>query len=217
MGKGISAVLAVLVLAGCAEPNPEAGTGAGFDNYVDYALEQSRQEQGAPGSFDPGLVISDEELGAESAATDELVELGGAGSAAEPIIPSNPDISDEQNFEAVSERQTIESDRERLERISEQYTVIEPEPLPERRGERPNIVAYALASAHPVGQAQYRRRGLNAEARAERNCARYFSPDLAQEAFLAEGGPERDRLGLDPDGDGYACDWDPAPFRKVRG
>ena len=44
-------------------------------------------------------------------------------------------------------------------------------------------------------------------------CARYGSPDLAQQAFLAAGGPDRDRRGLDPDGDGFACAWDPRPFR----
>ena len=37
----------------------------------------------------------------------------------------------------------------------------------------------------------------------------------AQIDFLAKGGPERDRLGVDPDGDGYACAWNPAPFRAA--
>ena len=39
--------------------------------------------------------------------------------------------------------------------------------------------------------------------------------DVAQEAFLAQGGPQSDRKGLDPDGDGFACDWDPRPFRAA--
>jgi hypothetical protein len=39
--------------------------------------------------------------------------------------------------------------------------------------------------------------------------------DAAQEAFLAAGGPERDRNNLDPDGDGFACWWDPEPFRRA--
>ena len=43
------------------------------------------------------------------------------------------------------------------------------------------------------------------------------SPDQAQIDFLSKGGPERDRLSLDPDGDGYACGWDPRPFRKAVG
>ena len=38
-------------------------------------------------------------------------------------------------------------------------------------------------------------------------------PDQAQQDFLAKGGPERDRMGVDPDGDGFACAWDPRPFR----
>jgi hypothetical protein len=38
---------------------------------------------------------------------------------------------------------------------------------------------------------------------------------MAQIAFLERGGPKRDTLGLDPDGDGFACYWDPAPFRKA--
>jgi hypothetical protein len=79
-----------------------------------------------------------------------------------------------------------------------------------------NIVAFALATTHPVGQQMYRRTNLLGEARTARACARYPSPGLAQEAFLSRGGPERDPLGLDSDGDGYACGWDPAPFRNIR-
>ena len=44
---------------------------------------------------------------------------------------------------------------------------------------------------------------------------RYASPDKAQQDFLAKGGPDRDRLGVDPDGDGFACSWDPRPFRTA--
>ena len=34
--------------------------------------------------------------------------------------------------------------------------------------------------------------------------------------FLAAGGPERDRKGIDPDGDGFACGFNPAPFRAAK-
>ena len=37
----------------------------------------------------------------------------------------------------------------------------------------------------------------------------------AKIAFLEAGGPKRDRKALDPDGDGYACGWDPAPYRRA--
>ncbi|MEQ9673592.1 MAG: hypothetical protein RLO10_03940, partial [Roseovarius indicus] len=59
----------------------------------------------------------------------------------------------------------------------------------------------------------YSRIGINKQSRFERNCAKYSSADRAQIDFLANGGPNRDKMGLDPDGDGYACGWNPAPFR----
>ena len=122
-------------------------------------------------------------------------------------------ISDENDFDAVAQRETIESDRARIERNRAQYQVIQPGALPTRPGELgPNIVDYALATSHPRGTQLYRRSAFGA-GNAAAKCAGYASPDLAQAAFLARGGPERDRLGLDPDGDGYACAWDPSPYR----
>ncbi|MBZ0123984.1 MAG: hypothetical protein K8F31_08890, partial [Roseovarius sp.] len=123
-------------------------------------------------------------------------------------------ISEENDFDAVGSVRSIESDAELLARNRERYQVIQPTALPSRRGDTgPNIVAYALSAGHPVGTRVYTRIGINKQARYQRNCAKYASADLAQLDFLEKGGPERDRLGLDPDGDGFACSWDPAPFR----
>jgi len=125
-------------------------------------------------------------------------------------------LSDEQDFDAVSDRQSIESDAERLERNRALYTLIEPTEVPKRPGtDIPNIVAYALKTSNPVGEPLYSRSPFKSENRSQWNCAKYVSDATAQEAFLKAGGPERDRYGLDPDGDGYACRWDPTPFRAV--
>jgi hypothetical protein len=124
-------------------------------------------------------------------------------------------ISDEQDFDAVSQRETIESDKVRIDRNRAQYQIDQPTALPQRVGEAgPNIVQFALSSRNPRGTQVYRRSGLRLTSY-NAACARYASPDLAQEAFLNAGGPVRDRKGLDPDGDGYACAWDPAPFRAA--
>ena len=127
-------------------------------------------------------------------------------------------LSDENDFDAVSERQSIESDAERLAQNRELYTVVEPKDLPQRTGQGgPNIVAYALATNNPVGEPLYERFLLFMTAEKYRAaCAAYASPDLAQIAFLDTGGPEEDKLGLDPDGDGFACAWDPSVFRSIR-
>lgn len=128
------------------------------------------------------------------------------------MVHSGTGISDEQDFAAVAERETIESDAERIARNRAQYTVIQPTAVPERTETGPNIVQYALSTTHNPGTQMYKRSSLRfTDPMAV--CARYGSPDLAQQAFLAAGGPDRDRKGLDPDGDGFACDWDPRPFR----
>ena len=131
------------------------------------------------------------------------------------ITTNNPRISDEQDFTAVSDRESIESDRERLLAQREAREVIEPTAIPTRGSGGPNVVAYALSTRNAVGQKIYRRTPLNSSNRTERNCAIYANADLAQEAFLSAGGPERDRLRLDPDGDGFACNWDPGPYRRL--
>jgi hypothetical protein len=128
------------------------------------------------------------------------------------MVHNNSGISDEQDFAAVAQRETIESDAERIARNKAQYTVIQPTAVPERSDMGPNIVQFALSTTHNPGAQVYRRSSLRMTD-PQTACARYGSPDLAQQAFLEAGGPERDRRGLDPDGDGFACDWDPRPFR----
>ncbi|WP_299292732.1 hypothetical protein [uncultured Tateyamaria sp.] len=139
-------------------------------------------------------------------------------SNAAPVILNNPGISDENDFGAVSSRQSIESDAARIQANRQQYQVVQPTALPSRNGSaQPNVVQYALQTNHARGTQVYRRFSVNASAKFQRNCAEYNSADEAQIDFLARGGPERDRRGLDPDGDGFACGWDPAPFRRAAG
>lgn len=98
-----------------------------------------------------------------------------------------------------------------------QYAAVQPAATPERSGaSKSNIAAFALSTSHPIGTQMYRRSSLFGKSGFERACAKFASDSLAQEAFLDAGGPERDRLGVDPDGDGYACRWDPAAFRLAR-
>lgn len=138
--------------------------------------------------------------------TGELVHMNGGNSGG---------ISDEQDFNAVSSRETIESDAQRIARNKAQYTVIEPTAVPERPGDTgPNIAQYAINTRNAVGERIYSRSSIRLNS-PEAACKRYRSPDLAQEAFLNSGGPDRDPKGLDPDGDGFACAWDPAPFRSA--
>lgn len=136
-----------------------------------------------------------------------------AGIKVESGEVANVAISDENDFNAVSARETIESDKARIERNRAQYENVAPAALPTRPADTgPNIVAFALSTNHAPGTAVYRRSGGGS---ADRACGKFASADLAQQAFLERGGPDRDRLGVDPDGDGFACGWDPRPFRTA--
>lgn len=135
-----------------------------------------------------------------------------------PVVVNSAGISNENDFSAVDEQRTIAEDAALIEQNRANYTQVQPEALPTRADTGPNIVAYALQTTHNPGVSQYRRSGLlNTDGKAQRVCASYASPDLAQVEFLKNGGPERDRKGVDPDGDGFACSWDPRPFRKAAG
>lgn len=74
------------------------------------------------------------------------------------------------------------------------------------------LAAYAQSASHAAGTPVHGREFASPD-RAQRACARYADNDQAQSAFLAAGGPAQDPRGLDPDGDGYACGWDPVTFR----
>lgn len=214
--KYASLLVAGLALSGCVSQVPDSGFGV-----TDATLEQDRlaREAALTGFQPPEEVTATTLDGAAMAQTGDagapLSALDPGGAAPAPIgadvAPGG--ISDEQDFDAVSSRETIESDAERLERNMAQYTLIEPTELPRRPDGRPNIIGYALATQHPVGTQLYRRLNFMAGDRHLRNCASFSTADRAQEWFLANGGPNRDRRALDPDGDGFACAWDPTPFR----
>lgn len=74
---------------------------------------------------------------------------------------------------------------------------------------------YAGTQRHAPGTAAYTRSG-GSDATAARACARHPNADAAQLMFLSSGGPQRDPLGMDPDGDGFVCGWDPTHYRVDR-
>ena len=136
--------------------------------------------------------------------TEETIDLG------------NPTISDDQNFEAVSERETIESDAERRKKQSAKYVLVKPVAIPDRPKMRYlTPVQFAVKTTHPVGKRRYNRLTVNM-GNVTKPCLRYQSEELAQYAFLRSGGPNIDSRGVDPDGDGYACGWDPSVYRNLK-
>ena len=156
--------------------------------------------------------VPTEVIGAGNGMAKETAADAAAGS---PAAVSK--ISNEQDFEVVSTAQTVESDAERIAANRAKYIVMDVQALPQRPGRRPNVVDYAIRTNNPIGVQLYNRFGTELKVISFGGCDRYRSKDEAQQDFLAKGGPESDSYGLDPDGDGYACGWDPRPFRLAVG
>lgn len=200
-------IIGLCVLAACAPTVPESGQGVGFGDYDSYLEAERAREAELRGQPVPdGPVISNE--------APETQTPGTAPQGQQVAIDTdNPGISRSQSFEVVSERETIESDAAKIRAQRELYEFAKPKPLPERDS-KANVAQFALSTVHSVGEKKYNRSpfgGLSTN----RRCARYDTPNDAQQAFLDAGGPRNDRLGLDPDGDGFACDWSPEVFRQM--
>ncbi|MFN4193667.1 MAG: hypothetical protein ACK4FR_12050 [Tabrizicola sp.] len=234
---------AALMLAACTPTTTDTGSGVGFQDYDSYVRGAAPGPVGAPvtvlppgGGFDPAAAAAAIDRAQGIAPVTPPVSAPVAPAAAPALsdsssrprggppagikvesgeVASHTGISDEQDFGAVAARETIESDAERIARNRAEYVVVQPRDLPTRPGDTgPNIVEFALATKHAPGVQMYKRSGLGARD-VNAACAKYASSDKAQQDFLARGGPERDRLGVDPDGDGFACAWDPRPFRTA--
>lgn len=239
MTSRLTALAVFTVVAACGgqvpDSNPNAGGGVGFGNYDLYQAERAARdralERSVAASASEERVIASETIGVLNATRQPGTTLASAeqppAASEAPVVVTSPiqvaatenaGISDEQSFEAVSTRETIQSDKERLQRLRQTRQEVQPEAIPTRPGDNgPNIVAFALSTENGVGQAVYRRSGTVSNTAFQRACARFTTSDQAQEAFLKSGGPKTDRRGLDPDGDGFACYWDPTPFRAARG
>ena len=126
--------------------------------------------------------------------------------------PLNADRINPMEFTLAQQRHDAAVAEQQLAAARAQLVVIQPDTSLPNRVDGVNIALYAQQSTNQVGQRVYRRSGSGIGG----GCGRYRSADDAQRAFLAAGGPQSDRLNLDSDGDGFACRWDPAPYRQLR-
>ena len=221
-------VAAALGLTACAPNVPESGSGVGFGDYNSYVRSaqpvpdaplnpMAGQTAAAPVTgFSPANAAAAIDRATGVVPTGDLMASAAPAPMASTLAPApmqtvaldangqrprgnapagiqeesgemtavHASISDENDFEAVKSRATIQSDKARIERTKALYTV-------------------------------YKRSGLKFNS-PDAACQRYGSDMEAQEQFLAAGGPERDRKGIDPDGDGFACGFNPAPFRAAK-
>lgn len=205
--------LAIGVLAACQPVVPDSGAIVSTPTF-----EPAQPVVSGPLDATQPTSLDQQAAANAAAANSGVAPVQASPSNPAPVQLNNPaGISDEQNFDTVSANRSIESDADRIASNRAQYTLVAPTDLPTRPGSnQPNIVEYAVRTSNPVGVQLYPRNGLVSASRFASRCAAFASADQAQIEFLSRGGPQRDRRGLDPDGDGFACGWDPRPFRAAR-
>lgn len=234
LGPGAALILAALALSACGSgqmPNTYAAMqqGVGFGDYQRHLREREAQapQRGIPYSIPPET--------AAPAPLPPAASLPPSPVAAQPLPPAPVPAPVAQAPLATTaladpgaprpeggvSSQTYEpipfGSRPADAHIPPQGTaeIVHVASVPQGTGSGPNVMAYALQTRHAVGTAQHRRMNPLRWTRWESACLQFPNQDAAQEAFLANGGPERDGGNLDPDGDGFACWWDPAVYRQA--
>lgn len=225
----LGSCMAVLTLAACeggSAPNTYAAMsqGVGFGDYQRHLRE--RESQGR--SNVPYSIPPETRAPAAAPAVDTStgpLPLGPvsvipatpspAASAAQPVAQGSGSstVSDAQTYQPIPFGQRPEGAEIPPSGTTE---IVHVTSVPTgEAASGPNVMAYALQTRHAVGSAQHRRMNPLRWSRWENACLQFPNQDAAQEAFLATGGPERDPQNLDPDGDGFACWWDPAVYRQA--
>ena len=225
-------ILPVLALAACEPAVPNSGAGVGFGDYQEYLAQREAQLQGQK---TPPLLASGTGYGQTAAATTASTVAtttgpgyGAAGYGA-PLNATNLSTTAvaPTTVPAASGNGSIGSDAMAALRATAPAGAAVTAPAPAMApaavpsapmvsgSAGPNLAAYALSATNAPGQSVWPRGGLRLT-NTEKACAKYVSPDLAQMAFLERGGPQKDPGNLDPDGDGFACGWDPRPFQAAR-
>ena len=76
-----------------------------------------------------------------------------------------------------------------------------------------NLAVFARSVSNKLGEKIYFRNFVVSDAGS--GCKKFSDQNAAQIFFLENGGPKIDFHNIDVDGDGFACKWDPAIYRKI--
>ena len=185
--KKILISLTVLgALAACSEPQPESGQ---YFDHITPVPSSGAGEQIPPVQPIPGEPIPT----APGAGVD-------ADDGVEPVAPTTAAPAPGLYEPALSvPTETTKAKKQKSGPVK--ATILKP------RSKTLNLREYGATQTHLVGEQKYSR--STSKYAQGGNCDQYSVPEIAQIAFLNAGGPRKDSLLLDGDGDGFACAWVP--------
>ena len=129
------------------------------------------------------------------------------------ILSSDNGILDLSEFELEQQKIDKFLADEAMNLARENRTISSVQNLKDISFSKINIAIFARNSKNKKGEKLYNRLKKTS---GNDNCKNFPNLDQAQRFFLIKGGPKNDFWFLDPDGDGFACDWNPNFYRKIK-
>ena len=140
-------------------------------------------------------------------------------SSKDQVVKGNSDLKTSDGVLDLSqfsqEQQKIEREQaaKRREELKAGRVVLEAKDKEKIKRHSVNLAVFARSVSNKLGEKIYFRdfNSINSGL----GCKKFSNKNDAQIFFLENGGPKNDFHNIDADGDGFACKWDPAIYRKI--
>ena len=140
-------------------------------------------------------------------------------SSKDQVVKGNSDLKTSDGVLDLSqfsqEQQKVEREQaaKRREELKAGRVVLEATHKEKIKRQSVNLAVFARSVSNKLGEKIYYRNFISSGAAS--GCKKFSNKNAAQIFFLENGGPKNDFHNMDVDGDGFACKWDPAIYRKI--
>ena len=140
-------------------------------------------------------------------------------SSKDQVVKGTPDLKTSDGVLDLSqfsqEQQKVEREQaaKRREELKAGRVVLEADHKEKIKRRSVNLAVFARSVSNKLGEKIYYRNFISSGAGS--GCKKFSNKNAAQIFFLENGGPQNDFHDMDVDGDGFACKWDPAIYRKI--
>ena len=140
-------------------------------------------------------------------------------SSNDQVVKGNSDLKisdgvlDLSQFSQEQQKVEREQAAKRREELKAGRVVLEATRKEKIKRQSVNLAVFARSVSNKLGEKIYYRNFISSGGAS--GCKKFFNKNAAQIFFLENGGPKNDFYNMDVDGDGFACKWDPAIYRKI--
>ena len=140
-------------------------------------------------------------------------------SSKDQVVKGNSDLKTSDGVLDLSqfsqEQQKVEREQaaKRREELKAGRVILEPNRKEKIVTKSVNLAVFARSISNKLGEKIYYRNFIGSDSGL--GCKKFSNKNDAQIFFLENGGPKNDFHNIDADGDGFACKWDPAIYRKI--